>query len=519
MGSQYFLNRNVLCVAALMMLGYLLSLGALEVAAPKSVAARKGMDQRPNVLIILTDQQNRWTIGAYGGTLVETPNIDRIAYEGSIFTNFFTNTAVCTPSRGTLMTGRHHHSHGAWSNGQPLNRDEITFAQLLRDISYDTGYLGKWHLDGYDTRPGWVHQERSMGFTDSRLMFNDYHGKKILEGRQDSKIPTPYDYTYSPIVFPLDVIGDEKSYTTDYLTKKLIERLEKPRENPFCYVLSIPDPHHPWTLRPPYDKMYKPEDMPIPTTFSQKDLPRWAKTVQANNAFALDNPNREQVLREMMATYCGMVKLIDDSVGRILAALQGTDVLDNTIIVFTTDHGDYMGQHGLVEKNQSYEPVYHLPLLIRWPEKIAQGTVIDNFVTTVDFQQTLLGLMELDPSGREQGRDASPLLRGEKIEWVDEAFIYQHGYQRAGIITPEYELVYVESYYSYEDKGVIKCKLTGPDSDAILFDRKNDPEQVNNLIHNPEYKDIIDQLTQRIIEHNVVVGSPTAEWLKEIHWK
>ena len=481
----------------------------------KNVANRMG--KQPNVLIIYTDQQNPWTIGAYGGKLVETPNIDRIAQEGSIFNNFFTNTAVCTPSRGSFLTGRYHHSHGAWVNGRPINQNELTFAKILKKHGYDTGYAGKWHLDGYDQRPGWVHPERSMGFTNCHFMFNDYHGKKMENGRQNSITRTPYDATYKPVVFPLDILGDEKTYTTDFLTDKAIEFIEKPRQGmPFCYMLSIPDPHHPFSVRSPYDSMFKPEDMPIPSTFSQEILPRWAKTVQANNVYALSNPDREKALRKIMAAYCGMVKLIDDCLGRILKTLEQLRILDETIVVFTTDHGDYMGEHGLPEKNQSYEPVYHIPMLIRWPEEIAKETIINNIVTNVDFQQTLLGLVGSEPSGREQGRDASPLLRGEMIEWVDQAFIYQHGYQRAGIITPEYQLVYVESYYSYEDKGVVKCNLSGPENDAILFDRKNDPEQVRNLIHDPEYKDIINQLTKRIVEHNIAVDSPTVDWLKTI---
>ena len=114
------------------------------------------MPDRPNLLVIHTDQQNCWTLSAYGGTLVDTPNIGRLGQEGAIFRSFFTNSAVCTPSRGCLVTGRYPHAHGAYTNNIPLNRDEVTFAQVLLRDGYDTGYAGKWHLDG-DRRPGWVH--------------------------------------------------------------------------------------------------------------------------------------------------------------------------------------------------------------------------------------------------------------------------------------------------------------------------------------------------------------------------
>ena len=124
-------------------------------------------DGRPNLLVIHTDQQSCWSLGAYGGTLVQTPHIDRLAADGVTCTGFFAHSAVCTPSRGCFVTGRYPHAHGAWRNNLPLNRDEITFAEQLRRHGWHTGYAGKWHLDG-DRRPGWVHPERSMGFTECR---------------------------------------------------------------------------------------------------------------------------------------------------------------------------------------------------------------------------------------------------------------------------------------------------------------------------------------------------------------
>jgi len=469
----------------------------------------------PNVLIIHTDQQNCETLSIYGSQLIDTPNIDRIGREGAILNHFYTNVAVCTPSRGCFLTGRYHHSHGAEVNGRPIHQDEITFAKLLLYQGYETGYAGKWHLDGYDLRPGWVHPERSMGFEDCRYMFNDYHGKKIEDGRQDSKTRTPYDYTYDPVVYPLDVIGDETSYSTDYLTRKAIAFIEKERKKPFCYMLSIPDPHHPWSVRAPYDEMFKAEDMPIPKTFSQRDLPRWAKTVQNNGPFRHNNPERENELRKKLVSYYGMVKLIDDCVGRILDRLYQLNILDDTIIIFTSDHGDYNGEHGLFEKNKLYESVYHIPFLIRFPKLIPKGTVIDDYISTVDFQPTLLGLLGIEPSGREHGHDASPLLRGKKTDWINEIYIYQHLDGAAGMITPDYELAYVDRYHSYEEKRLVKCKLEPPQSDGILFDRVNDPLQERNLINRPEYFKTVERLTKRLVTYNRSVYSPTLRWLEK----
>jgi len=446
-------------------------------------AARQN-NEHPNLLIIHTDQLSSWAISAYAGQLtktpnygkilVETPNIDSLAKEGAILHNFFTNSAVCTPSRGCLVTGRYPHVHGAYRNNIEMNRDEITIARILQNNGYETGYAGKWHLDG-EPKPGWVKTNRSMGFADCRFMFNRGHWKKIVEQSQGN-----------PEVSPYKVIGDAKTFTTDWLADKTIEFIANTRTKPFFYMVSIPDPHGPYTVREPYMRMYDPEDMTVPNTFEES--PTGGKRKRVNS--------RDSV-KKNKAHYCGLVKCIDDNVGRILASLKDKDILDDSIIVFTTDHGDYMGEHGLYGKNQWYRTAYQIPFLVCWPKKIRAGTVVEQFVTNVDAQQTLLGLMGIEPSGREQGRDASPLLRGEKIEWKDEAMIHHSSLESAGIFTPKYELV---------------LKASGQ---HMLFDRLNDPEQAKNLSGNSEYRDIMRGLAVRIVEHNVKVNAPAVLWLKE----
>ncbi len=199
--------------------------------------ARGGADgERPNLLVIYTDQLSSWAISAYaprltntpnyGKVVVKTPNIDRLGREGAILTNFFTNSAVCTPSRGCFWTGRYPHAHGAYRNNIPLNRDEITIAQLLARAGYDTGYSGKWHLGG-TPKPGFVTQARAMGFADSRYMFNRGHWKKIID-LPDGRAK----------VFPYKVVGDRKTFTTDWLTDKAVAFINQPRRQPFFYVWS-----------------------------------------------------------------------------------------------------------------------------------------------------------------------------------------------------------------------------------------------------------------------------------------
>lgn len=457
-------------------------LSSVSLALPGFVTDNASEGQRknehPNLLIIHTDQLSSWAISAYaeqltstpnyGKILVETPNIDSLAKQGAILYNFFTNSAVCTPSRGCLVSGRYPHVHGAYRNNIEINRDEITIARILQGNGYETGYAGKWHLDG-TPKPGWVKSDRSMGFADCRFMFNRGHWKRIVEQPQGN-----------PEVSPYKVVGDKETYTTDWLADKTIEFVETPRTKPFFYMVSFPDPHTPFTVREPYMNMYDPEEMTVPNTFEELSAGGKAR----------------DVLKVKKARYCGLVKCIDDNVGRILTSLRRKNILDDTIIIFTTDHGEYMGEHGLYAKNQWYRTAYQLPFLVRWPEKIAAGTVVEQFVTNIDVQQTLLGLIGIEPSGREQGRDASPLLRGEKIEWKNEAMIHHSSLESAGIFTPKYELV---------------LKANGK---HMFFDRINDPEQTKNLEGNPEYRDIMRELAARIFGHNVEVSAPAVSWLR-----
>ena len=263
-----------------------IGIGAASLAMPGVAIGRAEPAKRnkkyPNLLIIHTDQLSSWALSVYakqltgtpnyGKILIETPHIDSLAKEGAIFYNFFTNSAVCTPSRGCLLSGRYPHAHGAYRNNIEMNRDEVTIAHILQSNGYETGYAGKWHLDG-EPKPGWVRPARSMGFADCRFMFNRGHWKKIVDQPQGN-----------PKAFPYKVIGDEKTFTTDWLADKTIEFIEKTGNRPFFYMVSIPDPHGPFTVRRPYMNMYRPDEMTVPNTFkesSQNSKPNRRRTKEA----------------------------------------------------------------------------------------------------------------------------------------------------------------------------------------------------------------------------------------------
>jgi len=480
-------------------------------AACASPPENGGEAKRPNVLVIYTDEHSAWTLGAYGGKIIETPHLDRIAREGAVFENYFVNSAVCTPSRGCLLTGRYPHAHGAYTNNVELNRDEITLAHLFQTAGYETGFGGKWHLDG-DPRPGWMTVDRAMGFEDVEWMYNRGHWKRVVErpeglpdnrgnarfGSEDHRPAEPDgrpDLDYS-----VDAPGE---FFTDWITDKAIEFIGRERDRPYFYFLAIPDPHSPFSVSEPYASMFDPAEMPVPETLYEESLPDWAEEsrqghLRRDGVERFDDPKREQLLRERLALYCGMVKCVDDNVGRLLAAMEEDGTLDDTLIVFTSDHGNYLGEHGLYFKNQLYETAHRVAFLMRYPGRIPGGTRVEECVSSVDVQPTVCTLVGIEPSGREQGLDFAPLARGEaQPDWPNESYIHHSSLQRAGIFTPDWQLALVK------------------DGDGILFDRRNDPQQTENLFEVPEHAEVRRVLTEKVVAHHRAVDSPAIEWLVE----
>lgn len=489
--------------------------------------AQKAPRSRPNVLLILTDEQSLWTLSAYGGALPGTPHIDSIGREGAIFRNFFVTSAVCTPSRGCCMTGRYPHANGAVHNDLPLHPDEFTLGNMFKNAGYETGYAGKWHLDGTNnpTWPDWIPAERSFGFTDHQWMFNQGHYKRIVErpaGWPDNISHASLSAEFDPSRVKKES-GSNKEYSsakpdgrpdesysvkapgeyfTNWLTDKAIDFIRRPRTDPFFYVLSYPDPHPPFSVSEPYASMFAPGSMKPPETFYQKDQPVWAEAhlqedLKREHVLSQDDPKRLKTFQERKAQYLGEVKCIDDQVGRILQTLRELGKLDDTLVIFTSDHGEYMGEHGIYFKNDLYEAAHHVGMLMRWPAGIRPGTIVEECVANVDLLPTLAGMLSLKTSGREQGQDASRLLHGNTTGWRNEAFIHKDNFAQSGVFTEEWEL------------GLNK------NGGSVLFNRKNDPLQIHNLYDDPAYKAVVADLTKRTIQHNKEVGSPARlmEWL------
>ena len=464
---------------------------ASGVALPGSTAARaiaQDRSSKPNLVIIHCDELNFRTLGCYRDTLppeqafmwgkakgatCDTPHIDRIAREGALCTKFYAATPVCSPSRSSFISGQYPQNTPVTNNSVHLGDEVVSFAELLTRAGYSTGYGGKWHLDGQG-KPQWA-PKRKFGFQDNRYMFNRGHWKQLEDTPEGPRVKARQNGKPS-----YSVAGaDKDSFATDFLTSKAMDFIARHRNKPFCYMLSIPDPHGPDTVRAPYDTMFDDKVLEKPRTFDKDatQSPSWAK------------PSPK--CHYKMAQYHGMMKCIDDNVGRLTRHLEKLGLLDNTILIFTADHGDMRGEHHRQNKGVPLEASAKVPFLIRYPKAIPARHRVNQVLNTVDFLPTMLSLMKVESAGREEGRDCSSILTtGRSPEgWRDVTFMRSTGQpenNRVGwiaAVTPRYKLVL--------------SSLEAP----WLLDLKEDPDELTNFIRGPHHREIAKSLAHELMNY------------------
>ncbi len=445
------------------------ALGAVALAAfAPSTQARP-----PNLLIIQTDEHSFRTLGCYrelmpiaqgfpwgAGQNVTTPNIDRIAHEGAICTSYYASSPVCSPSRASLMTGLYPIAAGVQQNGRPLRDDVITFAQVLKQQGYATSYVGKWHLMGGDEH--YVRPTKKFGFDDNTHMVNGGHFPwlKVVPGGLKGLWEKQYDELARSKGGLKDVY-----YVTDYLTDRALDILKRDQHKPFCLMLSIPDPHSPDVAREPYISMFssmalhQPRTMDVPVA----QRPKWGTGNDKNQA-----PTFEP---DKMRGYFGMVKCIDDNVGRLLDFLKTNALERDTIVVFTADHGDMLYEHNRVNKGVPYEASARIPFVIRYPARIEPGKVVRKSYTTVDFAPTILGLMDAPPIPTCQGlNDAAALLsRGKEVGGGRVVYVSNSASAWVAATDGRHKLV------------------LSVDDQPWLFDLQQDPDELVNVYADPRY--------------------------------
>lgn len=468
--------------------------GAISSAAALGVApASAENEDPPNLLIIHCDELNFRTLGCYRNTLspeqalmwgpkavCETPHIDSLAEEGAICTKFYAATPVCSPSRSSFLSGQYPQNTGVTSNSLHLKDEVVTFAHQLGKAGYATGYSGKWHLDG-DGKPQWE-PARKFGFSDNRYMFNRGHWKQFELTESGPRVKAR-DRKGEP---SYSVAGaDQESFATDWLTDRTIEFVRENKEKPFAYMVSIPDPHGPDTVRAPYNMMFDDADVEKPRTFDRDPdtAPSWARPAEKCNY--------------KMAQYHGMIKCIDDNIGRIIAELKEQGLYEKTILVFTADHGDMRGEHGRQNKGVPMEASGKIPFVIRWPQWIQKGQQIDNPMNTTDFMPTVLSMCGASGSGKEEGADLSSLFRGDTSSIAPEVTI-----MRGTTKNPEDSEGWIAAV-STTHKLILSSK-----DEPWLINLKKDPDELINCIAEPEEAEFVRKLADHLSAYSKQTGDP-----------
>ncbi|MCL7754599.1 sulfatase [Polaribacter sp. Z022] len=460
---------------------------------------------KPNLIIIQTDEHNFRTLSAYQKLLskdqalvwgenakIETPFIDSLAEEGAIYTSYYSTSPVCTPSRASFVSGLYPYATGADKNDNPLKDNIVTFAEILRRDGYATSYVGKWHLEGRSKKELANDKkskicfipERKFGFTDNRFMINNGHSPYIKE-LKDGRLK----FVNGKKSRELDKNGKSKDglqYLTDFLTDKSLEILERDKNEPFCLMLSIPDPHTPNVSREPYTSMYKNMKFEIPETM------RVITDIERPKSGSPKNKNEAKEFNQTyLRNYFGMVKSIDDSVGRILKFLKDNNLEKNTIVVFTSDHGDMLFEHKRRNKSVPYESSSRIPFLIKYPKKIKAGKVIHKAYTTADFAPTILSLMDAKPIPNTHGIDDSKVLQNNQKEVFSERITYTRN-------TSTWVTAVSDNY------KLILSKKEKP----WLFDLKKDPNELYNVYNKKGYKDISSKMLQELKKQMTVYKDP-----------
>ncbi|MBN2408163.1 MAG: sulfatase [Candidatus Aminicenantes bacterium] len=478
---------------------------------------------QPNILVIMSDDHAAHAISAYGSRLNATPQIDRIAREGMLFANCFCTNAICAPSRAVILTGRYSHLNGVRDNAVAFDGAQTTFPKLLQKAGYQTALIGKWHLKSDPT-----------GF--------DYW--TVLPGQGEY---------YNPDFIEMGVRKRREGYVTDILSDLAVDFLERSRDpsRPFLLMLHHKAPHRAWQPAPRHLNLFDEADIPLPETLfddysgrsraaleqemSVKDHFReetdlkmgppperlnaeqreiWEKAYGPKRAAFLQKrlAGRELVLwkyRRYMEDYLGCIAAVDESVGRVLDALERSGASENTLVIYTSDQGFFLGDHGWYDKRFMYEESLRMPLLVKLPGSIPAGSVNDELVLNLDFGPTFLELAGVPVPADMQGRSFAGLLFGQKAgDW--RKAVYYHYY--------EYPAVHmVKRHYGIRTRQ-FKLIHFYHDIDAWeLYDLEKDPEELMNVYEDPAYLEARRELAAELLKLQGVYGDPPELARKFVH--
>jgi arylsulfatase A-like enzyme len=464
--------------------------------------ASNANSQQPNLIFIMSDDHASHAISAYGSRINETPNLDRIAANGIRMDSAFCTNSICAPSRAAILTGTYNHVNGVTTLDTPLDNTLWTFPKSLQDAGYATGMIGKWHL-GHG--PG----ADPTGFDEWRVLPGQghYHNPVMLEANGK--------------------VVERGGYVTDLITDDSISFMERHADQPFALFCHHKAPHRTWEPAPRHFTMYDEVDIPEPDTF-RDDLAGRADVIQATRMRMMDlDPiiDLKAVVPEGLTLdeeihwryqryikdYLRVVAAIDDGVGRMLDHLEETGLADNTIVVYTSDQGFFLGDHGMFDKRLMYEESLTMPLLIQHPKSVPAGTSADNIVVNVDFAPTMLDLMGVDIPDHVQGRSFAPILHGETPDDWPTSMYYRYWMHRDGAHNcPAHYGVRTRTHklICYYNDPLDQPGANGPvdPMEWELFDLVNDPVEVNNVIDDPGYATVRAELEAELSRLQTEVG-------------
>ena len=500
-------------------------------------------DERPNILFIMSDDHAYQAISSYSDKLINTPNIDRIVNDGILFSNACVTNSICAPSRAVILTGKHSHLNGKVDNGFPFDTTQVTFPQLFQKAGYQTAMFGKLHfgnnpkgvddflilpgqgsyinpkflgkkkdtiIQGYVTdiitdltlnwfrekrdkekpflmmylhkaphRPWWPSPEKfaefyEKEFPEPETLFDDYKGRGSAAKSAEMNILTHMQYMHDSKIRPstLEEMGEVNPEIVYYR----IDGTEyRPGPGGFLVPFNRGTPDQIAKYNVTLDK--------INNDFKEN----WPKMN--------DKEKMQWKFQRYMQDYLATISSIDDNVGRVLDYLEENDLEDNTLVVYTSDQGFYLGEHGWYDKRFIYDESFKTPLLIKWPIKIKPGITNDEMVQNLDFAQTFLEAAGISSPEDMQGESLIPLLTGDEDRWTREE-VYYHYYEypsvhmvkrHYGIVNKEFKLV--RFYYDVDEWE--------------LYDRLNDPNEMNNVYDDPNYSEVVKDLKVKLAELRV----------------
>jgi arylsulfatase A-like enzyme len=453
----------------------------LAPALQKTTRDRTLQTRLPNILFIMSDDHGAQAISAYGSRLIKTPNIDRLAKEGMRLDNCFVTNSICTPSRATILTGKYSHLNGVPVFNH-IDSSQPMLQKYLQAAGYYTGIVGKWHL----------------GF-----------GNRTTEGQ-----PTGFDYWnilpgqgvyFDPVLIENGQRKKLTGYATDIITDLAIDFLKnRPQDKPFLLMCHHKAPHRNWQPDEKHKKQFENVNVPEPETFNddyatRADAARMAtmridrdltendlkmKPPEGLSAEAL----KKWKYQRFMQDYLACVASVDDNVGRLLDWLDRNGLAENTVVIYTSDQGFFLGEHNFFDKRFMYEESLRMPFLIRWPGHIKPSSVNTNMILNVDFAPTFLAAAGLPTPPDMQGRSFLPLLEGKRVKDWRTSMYYRYYHPgdhnvaaHYGIRTERYKLIYYNKLDQWE-----------------LFDLKSDPREIKNVYADPGHREIVKRLKDEL---------------------